>query len=305
MISSDNHAHENVAVGNGNSYAMNLNPHSNTTIYTKVVEDIPNGRPTLPQQKHANTGMTKLAVHEFRDSPSVDGSNAAVATGQTNDGAATPRSEQMNGEAPTGKVATPQSASAPQSSGHLAVPGTQSQQNRYSSPPTFQSSQGNQVPSTPTATTSASPQMLSQHSTPSSPSGLRHRHTLQVPKHTTAGRSAVAQSDEVLASGTGRFSPTITSAPRRASFSLGRRPTRSTHSEFHADEINQDEDSQKWAEAIKAKRASKRRRKVEEIEDEVLVGTKVDMNHTNYVTMYNMLTGIRFVVSFLNFVPIT
>ena len=97
--------------------------------------------------------------------------------------------------------------------------------------------------------------------------------------------------------GHSHFSTSTGVAPRRASISLGRRPTRSIHSDLHIDEIPQDEDSQRWTEAIRAKRASKRRRKEEEIEDEVLVGTKVDINHTNYVTMYNMLTGIRFVVS--------
>jgi 1-phosphatidylinositol-4-phosphate 5-kinase len=31
-----------------------------------------------------------------------------------------------------------------------------------------------------------------------------------------------------------------------------------------------------------------------------VVGTKVDHNHANWVTAYNMLTGIRFVVSRIN-----
>ena len=64
----------------------------------------------------------------------------------------------------------------------------------------------------------------------------------------------------------------------------------------HVDEIPQGEDAAKAAEAIIAKRASKRRRKEDEEEDKVLVGTKVDINHTNWITAYNMLTGIRFVV---------
>lgn len=98
---------------------------------------------------------------------------------------------------------------------------------------------------------------------------------------------------------TGRFSPTA-STPRRASLSLGRRPTRSIHSEIHTvDDLPPDEDAAKWSEAIKAKRAEKRRRE-EEADDRVLVGTKVDQTHANWVMAYNMLTGIRFVVSRIN-----
>lgn len=67
------------------------------------------------------------------------------------------------------------------------------------------------------------------------------------------------------------------------------------------DEISsQDEDAGRWAEAIRQKRASKRRRRDDEDDDRVVVGTKVDQNHVNYVTAYNMLTGIRFTVSRTN-----
>lgn len=163
------------------------------------------------------------------------------------------------------------------------------------------------------STSNASPK---RHSSPMaldhSPNGpLKHRHTLQVPKasssssssrhqnhpvHTSAGILATtSQSDEILQN-RDQIAPNHTTTPRRASISLGRRPTRSVHSDGHLDEIPQDEDSAKWTEAIRAKRASKRKKKEEEVEDEVLVGTKVDINHSNYVTMYNMLTGIRFVV---------
>ncbi|KAF3915184.1 hypothetical protein ABW20_dc0106028 [Dactylellina cionopaga] len=140
---------------------------------------------------------------------------------------------------------------------------------------------------------------------------LKHRHTLQVPKpnsghsrhipvHSSAGILAT-NSDDIIGSLRDRDSThPISPAPRRASMSLGRRPSRSVHSDGHLDEIPQDEESQRWAEAIRAKRASKRKKKEEEVEDEVLVGIKVDINHSNYVTMYNMLTGIRFVVSRCN-----
>lgn len=66
------------------------------------------------------------------------------------------------------------------------------------------------------------------------------------------------------------------------------------------DEVAPDEDAMLWAEAVRQKRASKRKRKEEEDDDRVLVGTKVDQNHANYVTAYNMLTGIRFTVSRTN-----
>lgn len=66
------------------------------------------------------------------------------------------------------------------------------------------------------------------------------------------------------------------------------------------DEIALDEDAARWAEAIRQKRASKRRRKEEEDDDRVLVGTKVDESHANWVTAYNMLTGIRVSVSRTN-----
>lgn len=78
-----------------------------------------------------------------------------------------------------------------------------------------------------------------------------------------------------------------------------RRPTRSINSDMHLDELLQDEDAARWAEAIKAKRATKRKR--DEVDDDrVVVGTKVDQNHVNWVTAYNMLTGIRFTVSRTN-----
>jgi len=66
------------------------------------------------------------------------------------------------------------------------------------------------------------------------------------------------------------------------------------------EEIPVDEDAMRWAEAVRQKRASKRKRKDEEDDERVVVGTKVDQNHANWVTAYNMLTGIRFTVSRTN-----
>lgn len=60
------------------------------------------------------------------------------------------------------------------------------------------------------------------------------------------------------------------------------------------------QDIERLREAIIAQRESKRRRR-EVIEDErVLVGTQVSEGHVNYVTAYNMLTGIRVSVSRCN-----
>ena len=81
---------------------------------------------------------------------------------------------------------------------------------------------------------------------------------------------------------------------------MGRRQTRSIQSDMFLDEIPQDGDMARWTETIRQKRASRKQRKEEEEEDRVVVGTKVDMHHVNWVTAYNMLTGIRFTVSRTN-----
>lgn len=129
--------------------------------------------------------------------------------------------------------------------------------------------------------------------------GLKHRHTLEVPRPGQP-RGSRDGMDTALASG--RFSPTGTApgGARRASLSLVRRNTRSMHSEFPRDEAFPDEDAMRWAEAYRQKRASKRKKKEEEDDDRVLVGTKVDEKHANWVTAYNMLTGIRVSVSRTN-----
>lgn len=65
------------------------------------------------------------------------------------------------------------------------------------------------------------------------------------------------------------------------------------------DEVVPDDDALRWAEAYRQKRA-KKKRKDDIDEDKVLVGTKVDENHANWTTAYNMLTGIRVSVSRTN-----
>lgn len=168
--------------------------------------------------------------------------------------------------------------------GALKVPNAA---NRASSPAAFQTPQS----LTPTMT---------QHS---QAPRLQQRHTLEVPRVSTTRlsremTSATSPDDSVL-SATGRFSP-HTPRGRRGSMSLVRRATRSVASDLHLDDLSPDDDAARWAEVIRQKRASKRKRKEEEDEDRVVVGTKVDQNHVNWVTAYNMLTGIRFTVSRTN-----
>ncbi|KAL4805455.1 hypothetical protein BDV18DRAFT_19144 [Aspergillus unguis] len=128
-------------------------------------------------------------------------------------------------------------------------------------------------------------------------SSLRQRHTLQVPR-TTSGRRASREQPDDIASASGRLSPTA--GVRRSSLGLVRRSTKTNQSDHLVDEANPDEDAARWAEAIKQRRASRRKRRDEEDDERVVVGTKVDRNHVNWVTSYNMLTGIRFTVSRIN-----
>lgn len=163
--------------------------------------------------------------------------------------------------------------------------------NRLSSPANFTTA----LPNPATSSTS------SLH--PTAPR-LQHRHTLQVPRVSTGRTSRDFSLPTSSPSGDGvgeneRFSPT-NQGFGRISTSLGRRPTRSIHSDIYVDEIHPDGDTARWTETIKQKRASRRQRKDEEEDDRVMVGTKVDMNHVNWVTAYNMLTGIRFTVSRIN-----
>ena len=133
---------------------------------------------------------------------------------------------------------------------------------------------------------------------------IQHRHTLEVPKPATTRKSrdfswSNPNGSEDAFTTSSHHTPATPSA-RRESLSLARRTTRSIHSDMYLDEIPQDGDVARWTETIRQKRASRRRRKEEEEDDRVMVGTKVDMHHVNWVTAYNMLTGIRFTVSRTN-----
>ncbi|KAI0509554.1 hypothetical protein F5B22DRAFT_616755 [Xylaria bambusicola] len=157
-----------------------------------------------------------------------------------------------------------------------------SEPQRFSSPASF-----------PLPASSSTPAL---HTTTAS--GIKQRHTLEVPKP-QAGRASRDGNDAAYASG--RFSPSPAGpSARRGSLSLGRRNTRSLHSDAHRDEIVPDEDALRWAEAYRQKRAKKKKKEEEEDDDRVLVGTKVDENHANWATAYNMLTGIRVSVSRTN-----
>jgi 1-phosphatidylinositol-4-phosphate 5-kinase len=167
-------------------------------------------------------------------------------------------------------------------------------------PPADDGSSGLQLPtqahrvSSPPAFNHNTPSPAQQH-----PYRLQQRHTLEVPKlQTSRARESQNNTDDVI-SASGRFSPS-TPQRRRGSMSLVRRTTRSVNSDAHLDEVPQDEEAAKWADHIRNKRASKRKRKEDEDDDRVVVGTKVDQHHVNWVTAYNMLTGIRFTVSRTN-----
>ncbi|ODA83448.1 hypothetical protein RJ55_01962 [Drechmeria coniospora] len=158
---------------------------------------------------------------------------------------------------------------------------------RFSSPAAYYS---------PAGASTASPTKNQQPA----PAGLamKHRHTLEVPK-IPSGRHSKDGAD---AHASGRFSPAGagSSGARRASLNLVRRTTRSTQPETPRDGVVVDEDAVRWTEAYRQRRASKRRKKEEEDDGRVLVGTKVDESHANWVTAYNMLTGIRVSVSRTN-----
>ena len=153
------------------------------------------------------------------------------------------------------------------------------------------------VPSNPIDQTFGSSTSSLQHTAPR----LYHRHTLEVPRLSMSRTSRDFSYPNAVSDGvsdSGRFTPTLRTP--RASNTLARAPTRSIHSDMYLDEIPPDGDMARWTEAIRQKRASRKRKKEEEEEDRVVVGTKVDMNHVNWVTAYNMLTGIRFTVSRTN-----
>ena len=93
------------------------------------------------------------------------------------------------------------------------------------------------------------------------------------------------------------------SQPQTGPSSMRRRASsmQATRQTISQEEVKPDEDAHRWTEAIRQKRISRRHgRHDTEDEDKVLVGTKVSEGHVNFVTAYNMLTGIRLTVSRTN-----
>jgi len=80
-------------------------------------------------------------------------------------------------------------------------------------------------------------------------------------------------------------------SPRRPRASTGVSRTR-----MSAEQRPPEEDLTWWTEEIHKRREIRRRWKEAEDENTVIIGNKVDTNHPNYVTAYNMLTGLRVAV---------
>lgn len=299
-------------------------PHANgDMLHDSSLSSIPNGRSSASSWDHRSSrngsalsvnGGTNGTTDNGRRSPVAQNGIGRLSNGDRNSVASTNgiecppvKTEQQtsttNGDSEPQKsvIVPPPISTNPQSTGPLTyttslLPATPlltesptqthaPSPHRFSSPPAYP------------AQLTASP---STHSLPQHPglATLQHRHTLQVPK-LAPGRNSRDGDDAAYSSG--RFSPTTLAAGvRRGSLSLGRRHTQSVHSNIPHEEIPVDEDAMRWAEAVRQKRASKRKRKDEEDDDRVVVGTKVDQNHVNWVTAYNMLTGIRFTVSRTN-----
>ncbi|KAL6150183.1 Phosphatidylinositol-4-phosphate 5-kinase [Exserohilum turcicum] len=267
---------------------------------------LPNGRPTKPApmdmrlehqdahpDSHAKSPDTQrmsserpsrddgyfASVHSTKTKDRFYGSTTHVEMGHLDavDGTKEASKDFHVSHAPTSSTSLPPSHPDDGGASNLRVPTNQA--HRASSPAAL------------TQTAAPGP---SQH-----PYRLQQRHTLEVPKaQTSRPRDSQNNTDDVV-SASGRFSPN-TPHRRRGSMSLVRRTTRSINSDMPPEEVPQDEEAARWAEHIRQKRASKRKRKEDEDEDRVVVGTKVDQNHVNWVTAYNMLTGIRFTVSRTN-----
>ena len=143
------------------------------------------------------------------------------------------------------------------------------------------------------------PQRRSHSDLPQSSSSL----TLGLPRTATMPRSSKDQprgaSDELSNGRSQRLPVQLERKIIRESLSLRGHgnSSRSTYSTRPGDEVRQNDEASKIASSVRQTRESRRARKEEEDDDRVVVGTKVDHNHVNWVTSYNMLTGIRFVVS--------
>lgn len=236
---------------------------------------------TAPRHPYANANGNEGSEKTLRLNPADSGSPTGPSTADK-----TPRRSNEQSKPPLQTIPSEtEPRSLPLS---LNVPSSPITEN---SPPR---SSPHRLSSPPIYHGGASSSSSANHLQPPHPgAALKQRHTLEVPK-AQSGRPSMD-----TAQSSGRFSPTV-AGPRRASLSLARRTTRSMQSDAPRDDVVPDEDAARWAEALRQKRASKRKRKEAEDDDRVLVGTKVDESHANWVTAYNMLTGIRVSVSRTN-----
>ncbi|KAK4869794.1 hypothetical protein LT330_005518 [Penicillium expansum] len=296
---SQNDRHLLTDLKNGSAYSLN-GPRSSVGSYTREVPLSKDG-----SMHSLGNGSTRDPRENGRPSAMLDRKTSDTGPG-TISTTAPPSTQQPNGTANgrpvqklmvNGDVHPPNAdeTSISPSASLLQIP-QQDETGRYSPDPdrlTPNSKPGQPRHSSPPASST-----LDAASMPESQnSSMRQRHSLQVPRTPSVRRDSREYTDDAAYS-TGRMSPTT--GFRRASVGLIRRATKnSTQQDITLDEAPPDEDANRWAEAIKQRRASRRRRE-EEDDERVIVGTKVDQNHVNYVTAYNMLTGIRFTVSRIN-----
>ncbi|KAH8724545.1 hypothetical protein GQ44DRAFT_617925 [Phaeosphaeriaceae sp. PMI808] len=276
-------------LSNGHIPKMNGNIYNMPNGSSSLMQSVPNGRPPKPSHDEGRTSgdqptfkTSTKSVDSRANSGEVpnrdDGYFASVYSSETKhrSGSTTyVKLGQMDSFDGTKEAGRDLGHQQPSVGDALDVPNSA---HRVSSPPAF------------------------NHNTPTSsphPYRLQQRHTLEVPKVSTARTRDTQNNTDDVVSASGRFSPTA-GGRRRGSMSLVRRTTRSINSDMPLEEVPQDDDAARWAEHIRQKRASKRKRKEDEDEDRVVVGTKVDQHHVNWVTAYNMLTGIRFTVSRTN-----
>jgi 1-phosphatidylinositol-4-phosphate 5-kinase len=84
-------------------------------------------------------------------------------------------------------------------------------------------------------------------------------------------------------------------SPRRPRASTGLSRTR-----LSTEQRPPEEDASWWTEEIHKRREIRRRWREAEDVNTVIIGNKVDTNHPNYVTAYNMLTGLRVAVCLIS-----
>ncbi|KAJ5395472.1 uncharacterized protein N7487_009775 [Penicillium crustosum] len=285
---------------NGSAYSLN-GPRSSVGSYTRELPLSKDG-----SMHSVGNGSTRDPRENGRPSAMLDRKTSDTGPGAISTTAA-PSSQQPNGTANgrpvqaklmvNGDAHPPYAdeSSISPSASLLQIP-QQDENGRYSPDPDRLTP--NSKPAQPRHSSPPASSILDAASVPESQnSSMRQRHSLQVPRTPSVRRDSREYTDDAAYT-SGRMSPTT--GFRRASVGLIRRATKnSTQQDITLDEAPPDEDAARWAEAIKQKRASRRRRE-EEDDDRVIVGTKVDQNHVNYVTAYNMLTGIRFTVSRIN-----